>query len=128
MTEKRHAEKCDYPVCDCDGYHTFDELYEHRFALFEALTKSFLAWGNSIGGRRVEPERDWSVWRSRLHNDGSMYDGWFIVGVGKEPDEQITYHIPDRLWDSFDHCETLERAPEWDGHTPDDVLKRLRNF
>ena len=39
---KEHVKNCPaykgemFP-CKCDGYHTFDELYEHRIALFIAL-------------------------------------------------------------------------------------------
>lgn len=65
-------------------------------------------------------------WRSRLHHDGSAFDGWFIIGIGKEKGEQITYHLPERMWSDCDWAETLDRAPEWDGHTSADVLERLR--
>ena len=85
-----------------DGYHTFNELYEHRHLLFSKLAE----------------------WKSKKHSDGTMFDDWFIAGIGKDKGEQITYHIPLRLWDSF-NCEELDTAPEWDGHTANDVLKRL---
>ena len=89
-----------------DGYHTFNELYEHRFALFANLVAITDAW------------------KSKKHFDGTMYDGWFIAGINKEKGKQISYHIPVRLWNSF-KCEVLDVAPEWDGHTSEDVLKRL---
>lgn len=88
-----------------DGYHTFDELYEHRHALFLNLLKS-----NS------------SAWKSRAHADGSVWEGWFIAGIS-EP-MQITYHLPERLWDKFDVKE-LTQSPVWDGHTSADVVDRL---
>jgi hypothetical protein len=66
------------------------------------------------------------VWRSKLHSDGSSFDGWFILGIGKEKGKQITYHLPTVRWDEVSFAETLEKAPEWDGHTPDDVLERLK--
>lgn len=120
-----HADKCatiisgaDWP-CDCDGFHTWDDLYEHRFALLETLCRF---WAGTAVWDEQKP------WRSKLHSDGSMYDGWFIVGIGYKPGEQITYHLPVHAWERFSHCETLERAPEWDGHTPDDVLERLRRL
>jgi hypothetical protein len=94
-----------------DGYHTFDELYEHRNLLFLALMKS----NPSIS------------WRSKLHADGTMEDGWWIAGMDL-PDGPVTYHLPERLWPLLDYTDvrSVDRAPEWDGHTPSDVLARLR--
>lgn len=103
-----------------DGYHTFDELYEHRITLFIALCKQ-------ITNQPYEGEK-YGVWRSQLHSDGSSFDGWFILGVGKEKGEQITYHLPLSKWDETEFAETLEKAPVWDGHTSDDVLERLKNL
>lgn len=88
-----------------DGYHTFNELYEHRHALF-AVACHFL------GG-----------WKSKLHHDGTMFPGWFIAGL-TTCDGPATYHLPLRLWDAFPGRER-EHAPEWDGHTPGDVVTRL---
>lgn len=96
-----------------DGYHTFDELYAHRIALFCALMAAFPGLS----------------WRSRKHADGEEWDGWFIAGM-RLPAGDVTYHLPAKVWESIDHLgiETLERAPEWDGHTSDDVLKRLSDW
>jgi hypothetical protein len=33
---------------------------------------------------------------------------------------QITYHLPEYKWTQTEFAETLERAPEWDCHTPAD--------
>ena len=53
-----------------------------------------------------------------------MFDGMFIVGI-ETPDGQATYHYDlDPYWDMFD-CRELERAPEWDGHTPADAIERI---
>lgn len=97
-----------------DGYHTFNELYEHRFMLFRAL-------GNIFDG---------NCWKSKKHGDGNdVYPGWFIAGMETpEPAKrQITYHIPLRLWDKFreEEWKVLEQAPAWDGHTSKDVIERL---
>jgi hypothetical protein len=90
-----------------DGYHTFDELYEHR----HLLLLSFL---RLHGG-----------WRSRKHSDGSEWDGWFI-GTNIAGGAPISYHLPERLWDLARFLTTEEFAPEWDGHTSHDVCDRLR--
>ena len=96
-----------------DGYHTFNDLYSHRVALLANLVNAM-------------PDISW---KSRQHEDGSMFDGMFIVGMHL-PTGDITYHIEesDRFgsnWELF-KCEELKNAPAFDGHTPDDVVKRLR--
>jgi hypothetical protein len=99
------------PSLASDGYHTFEELYEHRAELYIVLC------------RRCQ-----DVWRSRLHHDGTSFGSWFIMGIGRQPGAQITYHLPEYKWTQTEFAETLERAPEWDGHTPADVLLRLRQL
>lgn len=96
-----------------DGFHTFDELYDHRCLLFLALMKAL-------------PEL---AWRSRVHADGSGPAGWWVGGL-RLPTGPITYHLPDALWPLLDGAAvtTLERAPHWDGHTSADVIERLRRW
>ena len=92
-----------------DGYHTFNELYAHRCSLFAGLMKSHKQLS----------------WKSRVHNDGTGYDGWFIAGMNL-PLGTITYHLPtEQFWDSTADITELEVAPVWDGHTSDDVIKRI---
>lgn len=107
-----------------DGYHTFDELYEHRIRLWIAVCKSH------DRAERAEDGGPWSTsfsdaWRSRKHSDGSAFDGWFLLGLFDSPGEQITYHLPDRFWGACDFAVTRDTAPEFDGHTSADVLERL---
>jgi hypothetical protein len=69
------------------------------------------------------------VWRSRFHSDGEICFGTgsqFVLGIGKEPGKQITYHIPIDRWDETEFAETLNIAPKWDNHTSADVLERLK--
>lgn len=101
-----------------DGYHTFNELYDHRIALFIALC-------SEIDARTPTGH----VWRSKLHSDGSCFDGWFVMGIGTEPGDQITYHLPLSRWADTDWLGTERpQAPEFDGHTSSDVLQRLRRY
>jgi len=100
-----------------DGYHTFDELYEHRITLFIALC-------NQIANQDLEDDQD-RIWRSKLHSDGTSFDGWFILGINIEKGKQITYHLPMRKWKETEFATKLEKAPEFDGHSSEDVLKRL---
>ena len=96
-----------------DGYHTFAELYLHRHFLFMALMIS-------------HPEKSW---RSKSHSDGSVFDGWFIAGMHL-PAGDVTYHLPIKAWDNLDDHDisTLQTAPEWDNHTPHDVLLRISDW
>lgn len=90
-----------------DGFHTFDELYHHRAVLFSVIVAMFRGLS----------------WKSLHHHDGTMYDGMFIVGIDT-PAGTATYHYDvEPYWDMFS-CRVLDRAPEWDGHTPDDAIER----
>lgn len=93
-----------------DGYHTFDELYEHRTVLFSVICNSHTDL----------------AWKSRHHHDGTMFDDMFIVGI-QTPAGQCTYHCENQYWDLF-RVPELERAPEFDGHTPEDVLQRIQSL
>jgi hypothetical protein len=101
-----------------DGYHTFDELYEHRHRLFIALCRK-------VDSEATEERGPSPVWRSHLHADGTMYPGWFVMGIYQTPGEQFTYHLPERLWNDTPFAREVARSPEWDGHTAADVLDRL---
>jgi len=102
-----------------DGYHTFEELYEHRHTLCLALMKAM--------------PQNW--WFSRKHADGELCFGnedWFIVGAelpGFAP-SSIAYHLPARLWDSVKAtgAKELSVGKPWDGHTPSDVIDRLTKW
>lgn len=89
-----------------DGYHTFNELYFHRMILFSIVLSSF-------------PER---AWRSKLHDDGTMYDNYFIVGVDT-PEGQYSYHYHMEFWDHFKDTKEVLKAPKWDGHQPKDITR-----
>ena len=91
-----------------DGYHTFNELYHHRAVLFSVIVRLFHA----------------RAWKSKQHDDGSMYAGMFIVGI-ETPDGQATYHYDiEPYWDMFE-CRELDKAPKWDKHTPQQAIERI---
>ncbi len=100
-----------------DGYHTFDELYEHRIINYIALCTSMIREGYE------------TVWKTRVHSDGIIWDGWFLLGIFKEKGKQITYHIPYSKWgNECKYIPEIEKAPEYDGHTSADVLERLKSL
>lgn len=95
-----------------DGYHSFDDLYKHRNLLFVHLAK--------LG----HEAKKFEVWRSVKNSDGSMWKGWFVMGIHKEEGKQITYHLPIEFWDHTMFAETLDKGL-WDGHSSHDVVDRL---
>ena len=119
-----------------DGYHTFGELYENRITLFIALCKKVNQEDETKKALKAFKEgfafdrSGWirKVWRSKIHSDGSSYDGWFILGINKDKGSQITYHLPLSRWGETTFAETLDKAPEFDGHTNQDVLERIKNL
>jgi len=112
-----------------DGYHTFGELYEHRISLFITLCRLLCGLSTIYGmGGPIVTNRDYKVWRSKKHHDDSEFDGWFIMGIGTEKGDQVSYHLPVSKWDETNFCATLIKAPEWDGHTSNDVLDRLKKL
>lgn len=115
-----------FPLTDIgemsDGYHTFNELYDHRITLWITLCRLFARGNEREHGNGVQ------VWRSKYHSDGSSFEGWFILGLFEREGYQITYHLPLSRWGETNFADTIECAPEWDGHTPADVLERLKNL
>jgi hypothetical protein len=47
------------------------------------------------------------------------------MGIFTEKGKQISYHLPDVAWGYVEWVKELEKAPEWDGHTPADVVDRI---
>ena len=95
-----------------DGYHTFGELYHHRAVLFAMICN----------------EHKDRAWKSLQHfnPDDEMLAGMFIVGIDT-PYGQVTYHYDLPYWDLF-KVKELERAPEWDGSTPQDCINRMQKW
>lgn len=120
---KHHSMKCPRlygKKCTCDGYHTFNELYDHRIALFIALCNLMTRTETNY----TQPNKGLSCWKSKLHSDGTNWEGWFIAGINTESGKQLSYHLPIDKWEELESYER-DRAPKWDGHTPEDVIKRL---
>ena len=94
-----------------DGYHTFNELYEHRAVLFSVICN----------------QNKSKAWKSKKHDDGSMFDGMFIVGI-ETPLGQATYHYDiEPYWHLF-HVEERDVAPPFDGHTSKDAIIRIASL
>jgi len=110
-----------------DGWHTFDDLYEFRklynAALFNDWAKE---WRKEISSF-AKPLYD--VHKSIRHNDGELCfgGGWFIV-VAVLPTGQISNHYKLEDWDLFKIPDCPKAKYEFDGHTPEDVMERLKSL
>ena len=91
-----------------DKWHTFEELYYHRMILFKKKKKA---------------HKD-KAWKSKQHHDGTMFEDDFIVGI-ETPEGQYSYHYNLKYWELFEEIDELEKAPEWDGHKPEDITRLL---
>lgn len=90
-----------------DGYHTFNELYHHHMVLFAVICNQF----------KLES------WKSWLHNDGTLFEDYFIVGIST-PQGNYSYHFHKDHWDMF-RVPELDNAPKWDGHMLSDIDRLL---
>jgi len=99
-----------------DGFHSFSELYTHRYLLFCALSQTL--------------NMSLYSWKSRRHwiegKTEPVWPGWFVAGIDLWGDN-ITYHLPVEYWDSFRGI-VREEPPPFDGHTSQDVIERLMRW
>ena len=106
-----------------DGYHTFNELYEFRKVYNAALFNEWAQNGDGSGNAK------YNVHKSIRHNDGELCfgGGWFIV-VAILPTGQISNHYKMKDWDLFKIPFTEKAEFPFDGHTPKDVITRLKSL
>lgn len=91
-----------------DGYHTFEELYDHRNLLWINL---WLALPPGC--------KDWYA---------DHYERWDLL-VAYLDGNQISYHVPSKFRYLYDGISpSLNSAYVYDGHTSQDVLERLAKF
>ena len=93
-----------------DGSHTFDELYYHRMMLFAIICNTY-------------KNKAWKSWK---HEDNTMYDDYFIVGI-TTPKGDYSYHYHKDHWSKF-NVKELDNAPKWDGHQPKDIDRLFSLF
>ena len=128
-----------------DGYHTYDELYEFRkmynAVLFNEWAINYYEVLKDYEGIDVETlhfeiqnflniiEPKYNVHKSWKHHDGELCfgGGWFIVSA-MLPTGLISNHYKVEDWDLFKVPEVEKALYEFDGHTSQDVLHRLKNL
>ena len=114
-----------------DGYHTFNELYEFRKVYNAAL---FNEWAENLEtssdfGQALFNVPKYNVHKSWRHSDGELCfgGGWFIVSA-MLPTGLISNHYKAEDWDLFKIPEVDKALFEFDGHTSEDVLNRLKKL
>lgn len=91
-----------------DGYHTIQELYDHRHALFIALLHCYKH----------------KAFKTKKDDGGSEIKGWFIAGINSS-EGQITYHLPEKYWHQLNFIKTIESNADYDGHSSEGSRLRL---
>lgn len=90
-----------------DGYHTFNELYEHRCLLFILAVKGL---------------------SEKAYVRLDHYQGWdcvYQILNGK----QISYHLPAKYRDYYmSECEVVGEEFVWDGHSSLDTIDRIKSY
>ena len=104
---KELADEVATPGSISDGYHTFDELYQHRNAMF-------ILMANQTGD---------ASFKTKKNSDGEEFPGYFLLGINT-PIGQISYHMPIEYWD-FARVQEVERNEKYDGNTAKDVYERI---
>lgn len=103
----KEIQKLNYKGNISDGSHTFDELYYHRMVLFAIICNA-------------HKDKAWKSWK---HEDNTMFDDYFIVGITTSKGD-YSYHYHKDHWDMF-KVKELKNAPKWDGHMPSDIDRLL---
>lgn len=88
-----------------DGYHTIDELYDHRCLLFILLCVQ----NKDKACYKVDPNTP----------------GWVILYYESEIG-QISYHVPDKFLKYIEVILRRDDGHEWDGHNSQDVVTRIQ--
>jgi hypothetical protein len=86
-----------------DGYHTFDELYEHRCLLYINLVLA-------IGGGALKRDH---------------FPGWDCIYF-ETAHGQVSYHVPVKMRVLYEGKMHEDADYQYDGHTSSDTLERLR--
>lgn len=93
-----------------DGYHTIEELYDHRCVLWINLCLL------------INERQSYKCYLVKDH-----YSGWFLLGMETHAG-QISYHCPNKFLVYVEG--KIEERPDiiFDGHTSQDVLHRLKQL
>ena len=123
-----------------DGYHTFNELYEFRKIYNAALFNEWAGDYDFFQKMKNDTNQEirlavknykakYDVHKSWRHSDGELCfgGGCFIVSA-MLPTGLISNHYKAEDWDLFKIPEVEKALYEFDGHTSEDVLNRLKKL
>jgi len=96
-----------------DSYHTFGDYIDMRNIYFIALCNAY-------------PELSWKSKKHFDEENDPMFEGDFIAGIFT-PDGPITQHLKLKFWDELS-VQEIERAPQYDGYTEEDVKIRIKSL
>ena len=100
-----------------DGYHTFSELYQYRMLYNVALFNEW--YKNNL----------YDCHKSYKHDDGELcFGGGYFIVCANLPTGQISNHYKNDYFDLFKIIETEKAKYEYDGHSPNDCLIRLKQL
>lgn len=88
-----------------DGYHTFDELYDHRCLLYVHI---------------CQINHKICSWRPD-------FEGWFVLYLNSFAG-QISYHVPNKYLPLVEPIIPRNDNEFFDGHKSPDVLRRLEQI
>lgn len=98
-----------------DEYHTMEELYHYRMLYHACAIES---WEDAC----------YRTVKSKRHSDGELcFDGEYFIVVTDLPSGQISNHYKLEWWSLF-QVEEVEKAPFWDGHTPEVASRRIEEY
>ena len=102
-----------------------NDLHENNELLYD-----FRLVYNALLFNEWHKHGEMEVYKSRRHHDGEpCFDGeWFIVVAILPNGKQITNHYHNDYWDFFEIPEYDKVKDEYDGHTPKDVIRRLKGL
>lgn len=117
-----------------DGYHTFDELYDHRDLLFvnlclkaKHLQQEELKGAEFLYASGPLKIKDVTWWRHDPDGKEAHYPGYFLLFLQQAEGAQISYHIQDKFLPLI-KGKIPNGGPEWDKHTSKDVLVRMEEM
>ena len=96
-----------------DTWHTFKELYTHRNILYIKLCKE------------LSMKKDFWVFKTKEHDDESIMEGYFILGVKLPDNSYISYHMNIENWALCDFAQEIEKSPIKGKYTSNDALTNL---
>lgn len=96
-----------------DGYHTFEDYTDMRNIYFIALCNAY-------------PNLSWKSTKHFDEENDPMFEGDFIAGIFT-PTGPITQHLKLKFWDDL-NVQEIERAPQYDGYTEEDVKERVKSL